>query len=93
MIRGQTYEPGDPLEIPSVDDRIADLAQILCDDYRRVLDMFCCDPQRAAPLLAMEDALRERRKGNAEVIGLAAASLPQGPCGLPGYAGDNNGER
>lgn len=79
MIRGQTYEPGDPLEIPSVDDRIADLAQILCDDHRRVLDMFCCDPQRAAPLLAMEDALRERRKGNVELTGEPLAASPAEP--------------
>ena len=59
---GQTYEPGDAQPIPPIDDRIADLAQKLCDDHRQVLGMFCCDPQRRPVLLALENALRDRRK-------------------------------
>lgn len=59
---GQTYEHGDPQPIPPLDDRIADMAQRLCDEYRQTLDMFCCDPQRKPGLIALENALRERRK-------------------------------
>lgn len=41
---------------------------------------------------ALQERLKDERKKcidalwNVEVTGLAAASLPQGPCGLPGYA-------
>lgn len=62
MSAGQTYEHGDPLPIPPLDDRIADMAQKLCDEYRTTLDMFCCDPERHPSLIALENALRQRRK-------------------------------
>lgn len=60
---GQTYEHGDAQPIPPIDDRIADLAQKLCDEYRIHLDQSCCNPERRPVLLALEDALRNRRKG------------------------------
>lgn len=62
MIPGQTYEHGDAQEIPHIDDRIADLAQSLCDEHRRILDHGCKLPERSPKLLALEAILRERRK-------------------------------
>ena len=59
---GLTYEHGDTQEIPPIDDRIADLAQKLCDDHRNTLNLFCCDPQKRPALIALENLLRERRK-------------------------------
>jgi hypothetical protein len=65
MTPGQTYEHGDAQEIPPLDDRIADLAQKLCDDHRRILDQFCKVPERSGKLMALEAALRERRTATA----------------------------
>lgn len=60
MTPGQTYEHGDDQSIPPIDDRIADCAQRLCDEHRRVLDLCCRKPERSAVLLALEAALKER---------------------------------
>ena len=57
---GQTYEHGDDAPVTPLDDRIADLARKLCDEYRQTLDQFCCDPRRRPVLLALEAMLQQR---------------------------------
>ena len=59
---GQTYEQADAQPIPPLDDRIAAMAQKLCDDHRNTLNLFCCDPQKRPALIALENLLRDRRK-------------------------------
>jgi hypothetical protein len=82
-----------------------DIAEILSAEVERLRAAICqtldanghLSDGEVCTLLPLKLALRESgapwdgdELHNVEVTGLAAASLPQGPCGLPGSAAGNS---